>query len=156
MDSLRIVRVAGALLVGLTVLAASCADPQGAGSPQPIGAAELSERIRAGSPPRILDVRTREEYAAGHVPGAVNIPYDELSSRLAEIDADKAAEVVVYCQSGRRADVAEGLLRRAGYTNLRDLEGHMQAWNRSGHPTNCIRPTRLAQSTPEVVACRSR
>ena len=52
----------------------------------------------------VLDVRTPEEYAAGHVPGAVNIPHDQLASRLAEVPKD--TEVVLYCRSGRRAEIA--------------------------------------------------
>ena len=135
LDSLRVIRVASALLGALTLLAASCADQRRAEQPQPIGAAELAERIRAGSAPLILDVRTREEYAAGHIPGAVNIPHDELSGRLEELGADKATEMIVHCRSGWRAVFAEDILIRAGYTNLRDLEGHMQAWQEAGYPT---------------------
>ena len=100
-----------------------------------MGAVELVERIRADSAPLILDVRTRREYADGHITGAVNIPYDELPGRLDELNGDKTVEVVVYCQTGQRAVFAEDVLARAGYTQVRDLEGHMRAWRRAGHPT---------------------
>src|SRR5262245_49370931 len=54
----------------------------------------------------ILDVRTPEEFAEGHVPGAINIPHDQLASRLIEINGDKDKDVVLYCRSGRRAGMA--------------------------------------------------
>jgi rhodanese-related sulfurtransferase len=134
-DTVRITRVACALLVALALAAISCGDSKPSGQPQAIAAAELAERIRAGDAPFILDVRSRGEFDRGHIPGAVNIPYDELAGRLGEVDGDKSAEVVVYCQTGQRADFAADVLTRAGYTDVRDLEGHMRTWRRAGHPT---------------------
>lgn len=100
-----------------------------------ISAAELSDRIEAGSPPVILDVRTREEFRDGHIPGAINIPYDELATRLAELSVAESQEVVVYCRSGRRARIAEATLQEGSFSNVRDLAGHWQAWPESGPPT---------------------
>jgi rhodanese-related sulfurtransferase len=99
-----------------------------------ISAVELTERIRGDTPPFILDVRTTQEFASGHVPGAVNVPHDELASRLEELPVEKSEEIVVHCQSGRRASLAEATLREAGYSNVRDLDGHWQAWQASGLP----------------------
>jgi len=96
---------------------------------------ELSERIAAGRAPLILDVRTPEEYAAGHLPGARNIPHDALANRVGELALAKSDEVIVHCHSGRRAAAAEQVLRDAGYTNVRDLEGHWQGWRGAGFPT---------------------
>ena len=79
----------------------------------------------------VLDVRTPQEYAAGHVPGAVNVPQDQLASRLAEVPKDK--DVVLYCQSGRRAGIAAEVLAANGYTRLSHLEGDMPAWVAKGH-----------------------
>lgn len=62
----------------------------------------------------VLDVRTREEYAAGHVDGAVNIPVQELAARMDEIGTP-GRKVVVYCRSGARSAAASQLLVRAGY-----------------------------------------
>ena len=135
MDSFRITRIACALLAALTLATASCGDSRRSDQPQSIGAAELAERIRAEDAPLVLDVRTRREYAAGHIPGAINIPYDKLPRRLDKLGGDKTVEVVVYCQAGQRAVLAEGVLARAGYANVRSLEGHMQAWQRARHPT---------------------
>ena len=79
----------------------------------------------------VLDVRTPQEYAEGHVPGAVNVPYDQLASRLAEVPKDK--DVVLYCKSGRRAGIAADVLAANGYTRLSHLEGDMPAWAAKGH-----------------------
>ena len=80
----------------------------------------------------VLDVRTPQEYAEGHVPGAVNVPYDQLASRLAEVPKDK--DVVLYCKSGRRAGIAAETLTANGYTRLSHLEGDMPAWIEKGRP----------------------
>jgi rhodanese-related sulfurtransferase len=99
-----------------------------------ISAAELADRIEAGTAPLILDVRTPAEFEAGRIPGAVNIPHDRLAQRVFELGISPSDEVVVHCQSGRRAGLAEAALREAGYTNVRDLSGHMQAWRDAGLP----------------------
>ena len=80
----------------------------------------------------VLDVRTPAEYAEGHVPGAVNVPHDQLASRLAEVPKDK--DVVLYCRTGRRAALAADVLASHGYTRLSHLEGDMQAWVEKGRP----------------------
>lgn len=94
-----------------------------------IDSAELAERIGAGTAPLILDVRSDDEYAAGHIAGAQHIPYDVLATRLDELDASSGAEIVVYCHSGRRAGIAGDVLRSHGFTGVRDLEGHWQDWS---------------------------
>ena len=94
-----------------------------------IESSELASRIDDGSAPFVLDVRTRAEFAEGHIMGAVNIPHSELADRLDELDFEPSAEVVVYCRSGRRAAVAESILTEAGFSGVRDLEGHFRAWS---------------------------
>jgi len=68
------------------------------------------------------------------VPGARNVPYDALAGRLGELGIATGTEIVAYCQSGRRAAIAEGVLHDAGYTNVRDLSGHWQGWHEAGLP----------------------
>jgi rhodanese-related sulfurtransferase len=82
----------------------------------------------------VLDVRTPEEYAAGHVPNAINVPHDQIEARLAELEARKNGPVVVYCKSGRRAGIAAEALSKAGFTNLLHLTGDMEAWSAAGLP----------------------
>jgi rhodanese-related sulfurtransferase len=80
----------------------------------------------------VLDVRSPEEFREGHVPGAVNVPYDQIAARIAEVPKDK--DVVLYCRSGRRAGIAADVLAANGYTRLSHLEGDMQAWIAQGRP----------------------
>ncbi len=75
----------------------------------------------------LLDVRTREEFAAGHVTGAVNIPVQELDARLKELPEKKDQPIVVYCRSGARSAKAAKLLQQAGYTSVHDI-GPMPTW----------------------------
>ena len=77
---------------------------------------------------RVLDVRTPEEFAEGHVPGAVNIPISDLEARLGDVPKDRT--VIVYCESGRRAGRAEKLLAGSG-RDVRHLEGDMAAWRKA-------------------------
>src|SRR5660397_93289 len=79
----------------------------------------------------VLDVREREEYAAGHVPGALLIPMGLLASRMPELD--RARPVYVICASGNRSLAMTDLLRVAGF-NAYSVAGGTSAWARSGRP----------------------
>ena len=79
------------------------------------GNAQAREWVSNGA--LLLDVRTKAEYASGHVEQAVNIPVQELPARLAEVGSKDRA-VVVYCRSGGRSAVATDLLQQAGYRVL--------------------------------------
>ena len=82
----------------------------------------------------VLDVRGAEEYAAGHVPGARNLPHDEVGARAGELRVAKDAgqQIVVYCRSGRRAALAIEALRKAGFEKLAHLEGDYMGWEAAG------------------------
>jgi rhodanese-related sulfurtransferase len=128
-------RLAFRLLVLATATAFAAACMQAPATKRPtITSAALAEQIRNGKAPLILDVRTPDEYRAGHVPGSVNIPIDELPARLGELPIAKTDEVVVYCERGGRAATGEGILAGAGYAHAVDLENHMQGWRASGLP----------------------
>jgi rhodanese-related sulfurtransferase len=118
-----------------------------------IAPAALAARIEAGSAPRILDVRSPEEFASGHVPGAVNVPHDQLASRLAEVPKDK--DVVIYCRSGRRTGLAAELLAANGYSRLGHLEGDMLAWQEKQRPMEVPRdPAACAAALKEGVPAK--
>jgi rhodanese-related sulfurtransferase len=123
-----------ALLVLLAATGTATAQDAAKVDSTTIGADELMSRIEAETAPTILDVRTPEEFAAGHVPGAINIPYTELEERYSELELEGSDELVVYCQSGRRAAIAEAALSELGYTNVRDLDGHIAAWKQAERP----------------------
>lgn len=69
----------------------------------------------------IIDVRTAAEYESGHIPGAVNIPYDTMPESMPE--GSKEKQIVLYCRSGNRSGVARGILNEAGYSQVRDFGG---------------------------------
>lgn len=95
---------------------------------------ELLARIQSGHPPAIVDVRTQSEYAAGHVPGALHIPFYAVFSRSSEIPMSTSEPIVVYCEHGPRAGLAKLALRAAGFEHVLYLEGHMSAWKARGLP----------------------
>lgn len=76
----------------------------------------------------ILDVRSEDEYNAGHVANAINVSHDTVAEKLSQLAQYKDKTVVVYCRSGRRAGVAEDILTKNGFNNLRHLTGDMNAW----------------------------
>jgi len=89
----------------------------------------VSEYQSTGADHVLLDVRTPQEFASGHIEGAVNIAVEELEYRLSEVPADK--EIIVYCQSGRRSAIAADTLEANGYT-VRDLGGVIN-WTGAGY-----------------------
>ncbi len=99
---------------------------------EPVPAGELLERLRKGLV-TVLDVRPAEEYAAGHLPGAVNIPLPELEVKLETLNADK--EVVAYCRGPHciLAFDAVARLREEGRM-ARRLDGGFPEWRRAGLP----------------------
>ena len=99
-----------------------------------ISPAALLERIRRGDAPAVLDVRSPAEFAAGHVPGAVNVPFTSVLARSDAVRVPTSAPVVVYCGHGPRAWLAGKALRRRGYERVTVLRGHMAAWRQAGLP----------------------
>ena len=122
-------RILGFLLASLASVVALAAEP----ALVPISQEALLERQQKGDETLyVLDVRSPEEYASGHLPGAINIPYDQIASRIAEVPKDQ--DVVLYCKSGRRAGIAAEVLAGQGYTRLQHLEGDIVAWVDKGRP----------------------
>lgn len=95
---------------------------------------ELFALIQNGNAPSILDVRSRREFEAGHVPGAIHLPFYSLWKRHSEIEASKQDSIVVYCEHGPRAGLAVFALQRMGYEQVLYLDGHMSAWKKKGLP----------------------
>lgn len=71
-----------------------------------------------------IDVRSAEEFNAGHLQDAVNIPHDQILARIQAVSLDKNAPVNLYCRSGRRAETALTELKNAGYTNVTNHGGY--------------------------------
>ena len=96
-----------------------------------IAPGELLRRIDRGDKVMVVDARTPTEFAAGHVPGAVNLPFQQIVKRTAEVPGPKDGEVVIYCGHGPRAWIAGAALRYAEFRNVTYLRGHWAAWRRS-------------------------
>lgn len=96
---------------------------------------ELERRLFAEAPPNVLDVRTPDEWATGHIEGAWHVPLNQLEARYAEVP--DGAPLVVVCRSGYRSSIAGSLLRRLvpSLPAVSDLAGGMQAWNAAGKPS---------------------
>jgi len=125
---------ASLLVAACIACSAAHEEAQSSLRPKSITPNELADRIQHAQAPLILDVRSESEYASGHIPGSVNVPYDQLPGGLSKLGVAKTEEIVVHCQSGRRASMAEDALIAAGYTNVRDLDGHMAGWQKDGYP----------------------
>ena len=79
-----------------------------------------------------IDVRTAEEYADSHIKGAKLIPVQHLATRMAEVPKDK--QVYVYCRSGKRSANASSMLAKAGFTNIENVVGGINAWKAENYP----------------------
>ena len=93
-----------------------------------VKSADLNVELTATPAPFIVDVRTADETANGYIAGALLLPLADFSANLAQLPADKAAPIVVLCQSGHRGAIVMMYLRMIGYTNVRNLAGGMNAW----------------------------
>ena len=100
------------------------ADNALAGLSRPVSWKDAEQARKSGA--FLLDVRTREEYALGSMPGAVNIPNEEVRSRLAEIPRDRT--VLVFCGVGLRGYLVERILRQNGWTDVSNLSGGYKTW----------------------------
>ena len=92
-----------------------------------VKAADLNTELAGGATPTMIDVRSAEDYAAGYIEGAVNLPITSVLADLTLLPA-KDAPVVIYCASGHRGALAMMALRMMGWTDVRNLGGGTGAW----------------------------
>lgn len=95
---------------------------------------ELKEKIDAGEKIFLLDVREPEEFASGHIQGAVNIPVQTLPGRTGELPKDLNSKIVSICLSGSRSAYATMFLKVYGYNNISNLDFGMTGWKDRGFP----------------------
>lgn len=120
------------LLFSSLVLAACGGSATGtAATVQLLTPADYEEIFGAGQTHMLIDVRTPEEFASGHIEGSINIPVESLSDRLNELPRD--LPLVVYCRTGNRSATAARILVDAGYASVFDLGG-IQSWVAAGYP----------------------
>ena len=125
-----------ALLVAGTLVLASCSSSAATDSKLELTSVGAIGEIIAEPPADlvILDIRTPEEFAAGHIAGAINIDYyaADFESRLGELDL--AVPYVMYCNSGNRSGNALPLMDSIGFEQVYELDGGIQAWYGAGNP----------------------
>lgn len=92
--------------------------------------ATLQRQRADGHPEKLIDVRSPSEYATGHIPGALNIPLEQIEARLNDLGHDP---IILVCKGGKRARMAAGLLQPC-FANVAVLEGGTDAWIRAGLP----------------------
>ena len=96
---------------------------------------ELKQRINNPDKTLILlDVRTVSEYQSGHIKDSINIPHAQLIQNINLLDQYRDQPVVVFCRSGRRAQLVINALIENKFDQIVDLEGDMLAWKTSGFP----------------------
>jgi len=98
---------------------------------------EILRRIQTGAPDiTLLDVRERESYEQGHIPGAILIPRGQLELRVDALLPDPTARIVVYCQYGKVSTLATATLREMGFTRAIAMAQGMESWLEKGYPTS--------------------
>jgi rhodanese-related sulfurtransferase len=132
---------------GLKSMAQIVADAH-AGVPN-ISIAQLKQRIAANPKLVLLDVRTKEEFEAGHLKGAAWVERGIVEFMLVRQLPDPDAEIVAYCKVGHRSSLAVKTLRDAGYRNIVNLEGGFDEWAKQGNSFfNYLGELRLVKLQP--------
>ena len=114
------------LLCGCSAVLCGCGNPGSAVSDAPANAQVAPDSFV------LIDVRSAEEFASGHLQGAVNIPHDRIVEEIGSVAPDKSARIILYCRSGRRAETALNALKSAGYENVSNYGGLEDAQMRLG------------------------
>ena len=105
------------LLCGCSAVLCGCGNPDAAISDTSSNAQVAPDSFV------LIDVRSAEEFASGHLRGAVNIPHDRITDEIGSVAADKSTRIILYCRSGRRADTALNALKAIGYENVSNYGG---------------------------------
>lgn len=108
---------------------ACLASVSAAADPARVTAGELKAMIERGERVILIDVRTPQEHAEGHIPGSVLMPLNTLEG-IESLPED--GQIILYCRSGKRSQTARNILERKGFKGLRDLEGGINSWIKSG------------------------
>lgn len=90
---------------------------------QSISAADAKKMMESGQDIKIVDVRTKDEYAEGHIKDAVLLPVAEIELEAEDVLEDKGQAVLVYCRSGVKSRIASQLLVELGYTDVYEFGG---------------------------------
>ena len=95
---------------------------------------EVKQQLSNGAGFQLVDVREKEEYREGHLPGAISVPRGFLDMRIEEVVSDKRTPIVLYCAGGTRSLLAGRTLKEMGYEDVVSMSGGYGAWKGAGHP----------------------
>ena len=101
---------------------------------------------------RLVDVRSIDELAAGMIPGSKSVPLDSLLSCVTEEFPEPETPIILYCKTGMRSGMAQGALRKLGYTNVCNIVGGFDGWKKAGLP---IRKAKANRKTGVITAATS-
>ncbi len=104
-----------------------------------VDADRAGEVLSRDDGPLVIDVRERDEWDEGHLPGAIHIPRGSLESRIEQVAADRTQPLLLYCAAGNRSAFAARTLEELGYENVSSLAGGFTDWKRNGRPTERTR-----------------
>ena len=133
MKAIRLVVLISFLLATITACSASTQATTSDSGPARVGVAQFATLVKEPGV-AIIDVRTPEEFADGHIAGAVNIPVQQadFATRIAALDPN--ATYAVYCRSGNRSQPAVAAMQEAGITDIYELESGTKGWTAEGRP----------------------
>jgi len=100
-----------------------------------LGFREVKQKLDAGEKFTLVDVREDNEWARGHLPGAIHLSKGVIERDVEKTIPDKSAPVVLYCAGGFRSVLAADNLRKMGYNNCISMEGGWRAWTEAGFST---------------------
>lgn len=123
----RIVSIIGALVFLFALSACGNQEQENTAEYEHISAEKAKEIMESGEDYILLDVRSEEEFAEKHIPGAMLIPHNEIADRAEEELPDKEKMILVYCRSGNRSKVASQILADLGYTGVFEFGG-INSW----------------------------
>ena len=131
-----IFRPALAVLVVLALAGALSVYAQQVAPVKHISVSEARRLLAQDSTAALVDVRTRAEFAGGHIPGARLVELARLETLVPATLPDKDQPLLVYCQAGPRAKIAADSLTRMGYRDVSLIDGSYVAWTRAGYPVS--------------------
>ena len=99
-----------------------------------VSAAQVKADLDAGKKFILLDVRSKEEFDAGHLPNAVHVSRGLLEFKIGNVIPDKNAAIILYCRSDARSALATHVLNQMGYVNAKNMAGAFKAWGMAGYP----------------------
>ena len=99
-----------------------------------VNARQLQQKLQRNHSLYLIDVREPHEWQAGYIPRAIHIPRGKLPSRIASAVPNKSANIVIYCRTDRRSQLAVATLKKMGYHNVLFMRGGITDWRNAGLP----------------------